>query len=119
MSDARAFPQAYLKFTEAYKPTPSPATPSPATPSPVTPSPVDTFQLEIIFKEGFEAGFGEFQDGGRDAVINKNRKHDGQKVLRILDNFGSSKAYANDYDVVSYSKLRVHFFYFVLDMDNG
>jgi hypothetical protein len=121
-------------------PTPAPVSPSPApvspTPAPVspTPAPVSTTpapafptsapvsptsapinnngQWALIFEEDFESGFGVFNDGGRDATITFFRSNDGSASLRIRDDSDSAKAYTDDYDVSSYSELRVHFFYY-------
>jgi hypothetical protein len=102
-------------------PTPGPTPgPRPAPVAPITPAPVDNiFQWALIFEEGFEDGFGVFQDGGSDAKINTNRFHDGQAALLLRDDSKSSKVHTGDYGVSSYSELRVHFYYYASGLDPG
>jgi hypothetical protein len=73
----------------------------------------------LLFEEGFENGYGVFDNGGADTRIQKIRVHEGKKSLRLRDNTDTSEVTTTlSYNVVSFNALRVSFFYNVQGIDD-
>jgi hypothetical protein len=63
-----------------------------------------------IFANGFESGYGNFNDGGKDSNLDK-KSHTGSKSLRLRDGSGSSLSFTDPFTVSIYSTLKVEFWY--------
>lgn len=76
----------------------------------------------LISYDGFESGWGNFSDGGKDAYrsTDASKAYAGSASAGIQDNTSSSViTYTNSVDVTSYDQLRVDFNFLPVSMENG
>lgn len=70
--------------------------------------------------DGFESGFGNWNDGGNDAARVASNANTGTYSIRIRDNSGaSSSTFSDSHDFSLYDEIRVEFSYFPNSMENG
>jgi hypothetical protein len=76
--------------------------------------------IEII-SDDFEAGLGNFNDGGGDAGLSTRNSHNGGSNSAYIrdDSGGRSSVYSEFFPVSSYSKIKVEFWYLSKNFDNG
>ena len=76
----------------------------------------------ILSSDGFESGWGSFQDGGSDAYRYTKGTYafSGNAALGIQDNTNSSViTYSNGVDITGYDQLEVEFYFYPRSMDNS
>jgi hypothetical protein len=77
---------------------------------------------QIIYDD-FEAGFGNWNDGGTDCVLytGGTYAHQGSNAIDIQDNTAppASTTYTNNLALAAYSEIRVSFWYYPYSMDNS
>lgn len=69
--------------------------------------------------EGFESGFGIWNDGGSDCYRSNNNPNTGSVSLALRDNSSTSVLTTDNLDLTAYSELTVDFSYFPVSMDNA
>jgi hypothetical protein len=69
--------------------------------------------------EGFESGFGIWNDGGSDCYRSNNNPNSGSVSLALRDNSSSSVLTTDNLNLTAYSELTVDFSYFAVSMDNS
>ncbi len=78
---------------------------------------------EVLFFNGFESGWGNFNDGGSDArrsANDSNYANTGTYCARIRDNSGStSSIFTDPFSLTAYSELTIDFYYYARSMENG
>ncbi|MEP0985574.1 endonuclease [Ekhidna sp.] len=92
-----------------------------STPISVTGEAVTTGETLISY-DGFESGWGNFSDGGKDAYrsADASKAYAGSASAGIQDNTNSSViTYTNSVDITSYDQLRVDFNFLPVSMENG
>ncbi|WP_144017362.1 endonuclease [Ekhidna lutea] len=76
----------------------------------------------LISYDGFESGWGNFSDGGKDAYRSNDasRAFAGSYSAGIQDNTNTSViTYTNSVDVTSYDQVRIDFNFLAISMENG
>jgi hypothetical protein len=82
----------------------------------------DTAPWTQLSYDDFEAGWGNFADGGTDCTRYNGGvyAHQGNVAANIRDNTLTSVcSYANSMDVSSYSQIKVEFWFYAVSMDPG
>ncbi|WP_282774650.1 M43 family zinc metalloprotease [Phaeodactylibacter xiamenensis] len=69
--------------------------------------------------EGFESGFGIWNDGGSDCYRSNSNPNTGSVSLALRDNSSTSVLTTDNLDLTAYSELTVDFSYFPVSMDNA
>ncbi len=69
--------------------------------------------------EGFESGFGIWNDGGSDCYRSNSNPNTGFVSLALRDNSSTSVLTTDNLDLTAYSELTVDFSYFPVSMDNA
>ncbi|MFK2820989.1 sulfatase-like hydrolase/transferase [Flavobacteriaceae sp. LMIT009] len=82
----------------------------------------DGCSYSLINSEGFESGWGIWNDGGSDARLSANDANyatTGTYAARIRDNTDTSVITTDDLDLTAYEELTVDFAYYARSMDNS
>ena len=73
-----------------------------------------------IINDGFESGFGAWNDGGNDCARRSQFPNTGIKSVRLRDNSGVASSMTTDaLDLTAYSELTFEFSYWPNSMENG
>ncbi|OEJ98687.1 hypothetical protein A8C32_05680 [Flavivirga aquatica] len=75
----------------------------------------------VINTEGFETGWGIWNDGGSDAVRDSNASYatTGTYSMRLRDNTSTSVGTTDNLDLVIYDEITIDFGYYCRSMDNS
>lgn len=75
----------------------------------------------VLNEEGFESGWGIWNDGGSDSQrdSNKNYAATGSYSMRLRDNTSSSVGTTNNLDLMNYKEVAIEFSYYCRSMDNS
>ncbi|MEM9929540.1 MAG: M43 family zinc metalloprotease, partial [Bacteroidota bacterium] len=75
---------------------------------------------DITFaSDNFEAGYGNWNDGGSDCVRSRTRPIEGIRSVYLRDNTNSSVLTSDAYNLSSLEELTVDFSYYPFSMENG
>ncbi len=87
----------------------------------VTVTPIGGCTYSVINTEGFETGWGIWNDGGSDAFRDATAAYatTGSYSMRLRDNTSTSVGTTDDLDLTSYDEIRVDFGYYCRSMDNS
>ncbi|MCA9650582.1 MAG: pre-peptidase C-terminal domain-containing protein [Myxococcales bacterium] len=76
-----------------------------------------------LFSQGFESGWGNFNDGGSDARRSINDAayaNTGSYCVQLRDNSGvASSTFSNSFSLSGYSDLEIDFYFIAISMENG
>ncbi|MDD7887974.1 T9SS type A sorting domain-containing protein [Flavivirga sp. 57AJ16] len=75
----------------------------------------------VLNEEGFESGWGIWNDGGSDSQRNSNKNYAarGSYSMRLRDNTSSSVGTTNNLDLMNYKEVTIEFSYYCRSMDNS
>ena len=74
---------------------------------------------ELVNSEGFESGFGIWNDGGSDCARSSNNANSGAYSVYLRDNSSTSVMTTDNLNLSSYDKINVDFSYYAVSMDNS
>ena len=73
-----------------------------------------------IINDGFESGFGNWNDGGKDCARSTSFPNTGSYSIQLRDNAGaSSSMFTNNLDLSAYTEVTIDFSYYTSSMENG
>ncbi|MFT5247866.1 MAG: hypothetical protein ACI943_002623, partial [Gammaproteobacteria bacterium] len=72
-----------------------------------------------INTNGFESGFGIWNDGGSDCQISWSNPTTGLRSLRLRDNSASSELTTDDLDLSAYTSITIDFSFYANGMESG
>jgi len=73
-----------------------------------------------IANDGFESGFGNWNDGGNDCARVTLNPNTGSYSIRLRDNSGNSSSMFSDaFDLSSYAEANINFSFYTESMENG
>ena len=74
----------------------------------------------VLFSDGFEGSFGNWNDGGSDCTLSASNPNSGISSVRIRDNSGqSSSIYTGNLDFSSYDEVQIDFSFYPVSMENN
>ena len=77
-------------------------------------------QCGDIINDGFESGFGNWNDGGNDCARSTSYPNSGTYSIKLRDNSGNSSSMTSDVlDMSSYSQILFDFSYYPVSMENN
>jgi hypothetical protein len=85
-----------------------------------TPDDCEGCTYTVINTEGFENGWGIWNDGGRDCARRTDSPNTGSYAIRIRDNSGTSSSFTTDnLDLSSYEEITIDFSFLAISMEKG
>ncbi|WP_303319034.1 LamG-like jellyroll fold domain-containing protein [Flavivirga abyssicola] len=87
----------------------------------VTVNPIGGCTYSVINSEGFESGWGIWNDGGSDSFRDSNAAYatTGTYSMRLRDNTSTSVGTTDNLDLTAYDEITVDFGYYCRSMDNS
>ena len=88
--------------------------------NPCVPNDIDCNPCDEVISDGFESGYGNWNDGGGDCTLVTQNPNTGVSSVRLRDNSGTGSSMTSDIlALASFDEVTIDFSYYPNSMENG